>query len=595
MIGTGLTDIRNMFGGGGCNIPLIPIQDLINELTAEQIIAVYEGRVSVNIVEYTTVGTHTYTPPSNLLLLYGGCIGGGGGGGSGAVRPSATAMPGQMGAGGGIARRWLTPTQIGASQTVTVGDGGVGGAAVSASATQIAGNAGAGGDTSSFGSLIVALGGNAGSGANANSGVTSSPIQPNIINLFTPSTFPDTIVGEPNQATSATTVLNGVGMFSWRIGSPGNGAYQTSASTANGGNLPSYWDKDGVLNTPSPAGGGIHPGGNGDNGVDNACRQWMNYLGIFPNVGYGQHGAGGAGNINGTAGNGGDGGKYGAGGGGGGAGFRTAGTVTSGKGGNGAQGAVVLFELTMTAPLGPGIPCADATYDVEYPDGTNILSGNIPSGTNEIIVVANNRFNNASAWKTGQTTSYAANDDGARQEGAGVDFFTLSENNPFGNTNRFTDTLGGQTYANDIVVDWADVDYVNKTVGMWDRTVRGGAGVTWAAAMALQPVTSGGYNDWYLPNEQQLHDVANPQISVGTLNYAPFNIDAIASSGFSGQGVWSSTTNIAETVNAFRCPSASTQAASGRGLRTANLGKTTAANYILYRRATFAELGITNY
>jgi hypothetical protein len=259
-----------------------------------------------------------------------------------------------------------------------------------------------------------------------------------------------------------------------------------------------------------------------------------------------------------------------------------------------AAGAVAAYQVadspvTVNAAAFANVKATESQeVPVQYPDNT--ATGTISSG---VVRINNNRFNIASAWKTGQTTSYAANDDGARQQGAGAAFGTLSENNPFGNTNRFTDTLGGQTYANDIVVDWADVDYVNKTVGMWYRVIQGGAGVTWAVAMAAQPVTVAGYNDWYLPNEQQLHDVANIGVSTGPLNYTPFNINT--TTGFSGQGVWTSSTNIADTVNAFRCPSASTLSATARGSRIANLGKTTPANYILYRRATFAELGITNY
>ena len=50
----------------------------------------------------------------------------------------------------------------------------------------------------------------------------------------------------------------------------------------------------------------------------------------------------------------------------------------------------------------------------------------------------------ATLMQTGQTTIFRTGDDADRRaEGRDVDFFTLPSNNPFGNTNRFTDELGG--------------------------------------------------------------------------------------------------------------------------------------------------------
>jgi hypothetical protein len=64
----------------------------------------------------------------------------------------------------------------------------------------------------------------------------------------------------------------------------------------------------------------------------------------------------------------------------------------------------------------------------------------------------------ATLMKTGQTTSYRTGDDGDLEAGRDTDFFTLDAA-PLHNdgsatlnttTNRFTDTLGGSTYADDI-------------------------------------------------------------------------------------------------------------------------------------------------
>jgi hypothetical protein len=64
----------------------------------------------------------------------------------------------------------------------------------------------------------------------------------------------------------------------------------------------------------------------------------------------------------------------------------------------------------------------------------------------------------AKVLKTNQTVSYRTGDDGDIQAGRKDDFYTLASNNPFGNLNRFTDEIGGQTFTNDIVLDWSTYD-----------------------------------------------------------------------------------------------------------------------------------------
>jgi len=75
----------------------------------------------------------------------------------------------------------------------------------------------------------------------------------------------------------------------------------------------------------------------------------------------------------------------------------------------------------------------------------------------------------AKLMKTGQTTSYRTGDDGDLEAGRNTSFTVLAENNPFGNTNRFTDELGTQTYTKNIVIDWSTYD--GSTVLGWRRTV----------------------------------------------------------------------------------------------------------------------------
>src|SRR3990167_1702517 len=144
-------------------------------------------------------------------------------------------------------------------------------------------------------------------------------------------------------------------------------------------------------------------------------------------------------------------------------------------------------------------------------------------------------INSSTPYKTGQTVSYVANDDGALERGNGVDFLTLSHNNPFGNTNRFTDILGTQIYADGWVIDWSTYNQVTGDFVMWFTTYE--AAATWANAMAAQPYTRGAYADCYIPNESELYNLLNRGVSPST-NYAPFNLNVT----LGNNGLWTSTT-----------------------------------------------------
>jgi hypothetical protein len=149
----------------------------------------------------------------------------------------------------------------------------------------------------------------------------------------------------------------------------------------------------------------------------------------------------------------------------------------------------------------------------------------------------------ATLTKTGQTTSYRTGDDGDLEEGRDVDFFTLASNNPFGNTNRFTDELGGQTYTNDIVIDWSTYNGSNvlgyyriTTSGSWNNAIDN------SIALSVGSFTSG----WRLPNIKELLNICKYE---GTnlnypLNYAPLNFN-------SGVYHWSSTSNAATSTSAM--------------------------------------------
>jgi hypothetical protein len=180
--------------------------------------------------------------------------------------------------------------------------------------------------------------------------------------------------------------------------------------------------------------------------------------------------------------------------------------------------------------------------------------------------------------KSGQTTSYRSGDDGDLESGRATSFTVLLANNPFGNTNRFTDTLGGQTYANNIVIDWSTYDGTN-VLGLSIAVVT--TGKTWnqsideCLAFSVGTFTSG----WRLPNIKEVFNFlnyANDQNNL--LNYSPINL------GSSGRVYWSSTTNLAVTTFAY--------VLSNIGLITV-VGKTTSVAYTYFPVRTFTVTGTT--
>jgi len=146
----------------------------------------------------------------------------------------------------------------------------------------------------------------------------------------------------------------------------------------------------------------------------------------------------------------------------------------------------------------------------------------------------------ATLQQTGQTTVFTTGDDAdTRNEGRATDFFTLSTNNPFGNTNRFTDELGGGTYTNDIVIDWSTYDTVAGTVLGYYRIPLTAA--TWSTQVAnCAAVSIGSYTSgWRMVNNNEFSNIylmsdTNFAGRFDALDYAPFNI-------FLANYLWTST------------------------------------------------------
>jgi hypothetical protein len=313
--------------------------DLVAQLLAAQIVAVYGGRISINVRQYTA--DDTYTKPSNLLFAHVLAVGGGGGGASGEKRPNGTISNGGGGGGcGAVARRILQASEIGGTETITIGTGGNGGASVTTNNT--AGNNGANGGDTSFGSLVIAKGGLGAVGQAAGATVAFNLSTPNTngLNIMGANGYGGGITGAGTSGLVMTNTSFGV----YFGGSGGGGISNATPGTQNaGGARTRIYDESNTLSAARA--GGTAGGGNGDNGIDNYALQ----IGLHPTrlhtIGLGVSGVGGGSANNGTTngGNGGNGGLYGAGGGGGGA--ARDGTAQSGAGGNGAQGCLIIYEF----------------------------------------------------------------------------------------------------------------------------------------------------------------------------------------------------------------------------------------------------------
>jgi hypothetical protein len=132
----------------------------------------------------------------------------------------------------------------------------------------------------------------------------------------------------------------------------------------------------------------------------------------------------------------------------------------------------------------------------------------------------------ATLMKTGQTTSYVSND--FPTVGRATDFFTLAVNNPFASTARFTDELGGTSYANDIMIDWSTYDNIAGTVLGYYRLFLSNDNfdnqVAACAALSIGSFTTG----WRLWNIYEAMNICNFN-GATYYNFSPLNI-----TGFGG-------------------------------------------------------------
>jgi hypothetical protein len=190
---------------------------------------------------------------------------------------------------------------------------------------------------------------------------------------------------------------------------------------------------------------------------------------------------------------------------------------------------------------------AGSTVDIQLSDSGGVVTpDSVTVVGNDVQIVLADAVGapvGATLMKTGQTTSYRTGDDGDLEAGRATSFFVLASNNPFGNTNRFTDELGGQTYTNNIVIDWST--YNGSTVLGYRRTVNG-VNITWAdaidgaLALSIGTFTSG----WRLPNRNEFSNLWNGESTLG-YNYSPINLNT------PGLECWTSNSLIAAATVAW--------------------------------------------
>jgi len=170
--------------------------------------------------------------------------------------------------------------------------------------------------------------------------------------------------------------------------------------------------------------------------------------------------------------------------------------------------------------------------------------------------------------QTGQTTSYATNDDGDLQRGRLTNFDTIPYNNPFGGTDRFTDSVGTQVYADAIVVDWSTWDGGSSVLGYaTSNNSSTSAKQNWADWMSNSPYSVGAFSNFYLANSNELLRMMKSGTTF--LNYTPFSANNPA-------GFWiafsSTTTEVSSTARAISgqsnidYPQRSTKTTSGYAL-----------------------------
>lgn len=184
--------------------------------------------------------------------------------------------------------------------------------------------------------------------------------------------------------------------------------------------------------------------------------------------------------------------------------------------------------------------------------------------------------------KTGQTFSFRDGDDGFFEAGRDTDFFTLPSGklNWFGTNEKFTDTVGTQVYANDIILDHS-TEGETEVLG-YDRRINvGNPSVNVSHNQAVDAClihTNSGFTNWRLPNRNEFNNLLNDGVTIWT-NYVPLNLTSTLF------GFVISTVRL-DGVSAFYFPQLGTLVRINVGIVGGNI------RYIACKDFTKAELGL---
>lgn len=320
--------------------------------------------------------TYIWSKPPGLKYIEVCCVGAGGGGGSGRKATTIRNFGGFGGGGGAIVWATFEASILAGSYDIVVGAGGAGGIGQTTNNTN--GNNGSAGGTSSFGTLVIARGGDGGRGGVTTENITTlggravlctpagTPYAINgchttvggALNPFAPS---NTTVALSNTRQSIIfnplsflnvndAIITGGGPRSIGFGggAGGNGGTYNGnipevVSASRGSN--GYQFDTLILNSGDTGSASPIDGGNATSPTDNMITTLLQFTGSTTLYGLGGGGHGGGTGITGNGGNGSPGGLYGAGGGGGGTVFNNTPLSSSGAGASGSSGLVIIVEF----------------------------------------------------------------------------------------------------------------------------------------------------------------------------------------------------------------------------------------------------------
>ena len=176
--------------------------------------------------------------------------------------------------------------------------------------------------------------------------------------------------------------------------------------------------------------------------------------------------------------------------------------------------------------------------------------------------------------KTGANVSYNTDDDGQTQNGRLSDFETLDTNNVFGNTDRFTDESGGQTYTNGIVLDHSQDN--GSSIMVYKQDLEAAAYFSTSLTNATSK-TFAGLSTWYVWNINEFNAIWNKQNSWVDKFPSVFN--------YGSSNIWTSNSRPDNTAFGLYIRAEVT-------IPIYFLGKLNNLNSVICRRTTYAELGI---